>query len=217
VIQNEEIRPVGETKTSKIDVRIISATNKDLSKAIARDEFREDLFYRINVLPLELPPLRERKNDIQLLINYFVKRESVRLGMDTKRFSREALHCLEDYPWPGNIRELENFVKYVLSTVDGRVIGINEIPDHIISHGDRGGVLSQKATADEGLMPSEPVLEESRAQSLFSGYSWQELERDYVIYLLEKNKWNVTRAAREAGVNRSTFDSRLRRLGVRKS
>jgi len=204
VIQNSEVKPLGGTKTIKIDVRVISATNKDLGKAIAKGEFRQDLFHRINVLPLYLPSLRKRKNDIPLLLNYFLKTESNRLGILRKRFSREAMSALEDYSWPGNIRELENFVKYVLSTVDSVIVRVNDIPDHV------------KASMPPAVASVEPPPQQGRGGPPFAGNTWRELERAYALYLLEKNKWNVSRAANEAQVNRSTFDSRLKKLGIRK-
>lgn len=214
VIQNNEIRPLGETKARKINVRIISATNKDLSEAIAKKEFRADLFYRMNVLPLHLPALRQRKKDIPLLLNYFLRRESLELGISQKRISREALQCLEDYYWEGNIRELENFVKYVLSTVDSDVIGVNEIPDHL-----KQKESPKRDAVDTASFPEEPTssdidLSPKKSGIPLAGYSWDELERKYVMCLLEKNRWNVTHAANDARIKRSTFDSRMKRLGV---
>lgn len=216
VIQNNEIKPLGETKTGKINIRIISSTNKDLNQAIAKKEFREDLFYRINVLPIHLPPLRQRKKDIPLLLNYFLKREALNIGVSQKRISKKALQYLEDYQWEGNIRELENFVKYIVSTVDDDIVGVSEIPDHFkqkeIHKQDAGNTSSWH---EEPMFSAKsPSLR--TAESLFAGYAWKALEKDYVLYLLNKNRWNITRAANEAGINRSTFDSRMKRLGVNK-
>lgn len=216
VVQDSEIKPLGETKTSKVNVRILSATNKDLTKAMANKEFREDLFYRINVLPLYLPPLRDRKKDIPLLLTYFLKRESLKLGVAQKAISREALQYLVDYPWEGNIRELENFVKYILSTVDDAIVDMKHIPAHVKEE-EMGETRDLKtfSVPHEGKAldnsPSPTTLE-----SAFASYSWKELERAYVVYLLEKNKWNVTHAAHDAKINRSTFDSRMKKLGIRK-
>ena len=214
VIQNSEIKPLGETKTSKINIRIISATNKDLLKAIAQKDFREDLFYRLNVLPLHLPPLRERKRDIPLLLNCFIKRESLKLGVPIKKISKKTLEYLENYYWEGNIRELENFVKYILSAVDNSIVGINDIPDHFKNE------RPKDAAARESLSRKTPVFSaksiSSGDESPFSGYSWEALEKDYVLYLLNKNKWNITRAADDAKMNRSTFNSRMKKLGIHK-
>jgi len=216
VIQNNEIKPLGETKIGKINIRIICATNKDLSQAIAKKEFREDLFYRINVLPIHLPPLRQRKKDIPLLLNYFLKREALNIGVSQKRISKKALQCLEDYQWEGNIRELENFVKYILSTVDNDIVGVGEIPDHFkqkeIHKQDAGNTLSLY----EESMPLTITASLRAAESPFAGYAWKALEKDYVLYLLNKNRWNITRAANEAEINRSTFNSRMKRLDINK-
>jgi len=215
VIQNSEIKPLGETKTSKINIRIISATNKVLIKAIAQKGFRQDLFYRLNVLPLHLPPLRKRKRDIPLLLNCFIKRESQRLGVPIKKISKKALEHLENHYWEGNIRELENFVKYILSAVDNNIVGINDIPDHFKNE------RPKDVAARESLSRKEPVFYaksiSSGDESPFSGYSWEELERDYVLYLLNKNRWNITRAAEDAKMIRSTFNSRMKKLGIHKN
>jgi len=218
VIQNSEIKPLGDTKTYKINLRIISASNKDLIQAIAEKEFREDLFYRLNVLPIHLPPLRERKIDIPLLLNYFLKREALRLGVSQKRISKKALQYLEDYQWEGNIRELENFVKYILSTVDNDIVGVNELPDHFKKE------IYQKKSDNPFSFPEDSMVSGNNlsrasfeaAESPFAGYCWEDLEKDYVFYLLNKNRWNITRAARDAKINRSTFDSRMKRLGIHK-
>ena len=216
VIQNNEIKPLGESKIRKINVRVISATNKDLVEAVKKKTFREDLYYRVNVLPLHLPPLRKRKNDIPLLLNYFIKRESIELGIPQKRISGDALTYLHRYQWQGNIRELENFVKYILSTIEGNIVGVNDIPDH----------FKQQEFKKDPSTESFPVLEEtmiSGDESLpgsveipFADYTWEKLEKEYVRALLAKNNWVVTRAARDAGINRSTFDSRMKKLGIRK-
>lgn len=212
VIQNNEIRPLGDTKTSILDVRIISATNKNLDEAVSKKIFREDLFYRLNVLPLRLPSLRERKKDIPLLINYFIKRQSQEIGIPSKKISKAALKYMVDYKWEGNIRELENCLKYILSTVDDIVVGVNDIPDYI-KQGDNKRNIPIDNTGEENLFLSKSIDQEID-DSRFAGYTWYELEKDYILYLLKKNKWNVSRAAKEAGVKRSTFDSRRRKLGI---
>jgi transcriptional regulator with GAF, ATPase, and Fis domain len=215
VIQNSEIKPLGETKTSKINIRIISATNKDLIKAIAQKGFRQDLFYRLNVLPLHLPPLRKRKRDIPLLLNCFIKRESLRLGVPIKKISKKALEHLENQHWEGNIRELENFVKYILSAVDNNIVGINDIPDHFKNERPKDVAVRESLSRKEPVFSAKSIS--SGDESPFSGYSWEELERDYVLYLLDKNRWNITRAAEDAKMIRSTFNSRMKKLGIHKN
>ena len=217
VIQNSEIKPLGETKTSKISIRIISATNKDLSKSIHRKEFREDLFYRINVLPLHLPPLRERKQDIPLLLNYFFKREALALGVSPKRISKKALQYLVDYQWEGNIRKVENFVKYIISTTDNDVVKVSDIPDHFKVKEIPGKEPIHTSSVKDEQMFVDNHLSSPATGSFFDGYSWETLEKDYVTYLLNKNKWSITRAALEAQLNRSTFNSRMKKLGIKKT
>lgn len=212
-LQDGEIKPLGGAKTSKVDVRIISATNKDLKAEIEKGYFREDLYYRLNVLPLHLPPLRERQEDIPLLLEHFMKRESHRIGISPKRLVKDALQALMEYPWRGNIRELENFVKHILVVVEGDLITRDDLSFHLDFHPKSAGT-DQDTLHEHPVEPGGPV---SRGvDSFFEGYSWDELEKAYVLYLLDKNKWHITRAAKQAGVNRSTFDSRMKKLGIRK-
>ena len=208
VIQNNEIKPLGESRTQTVDVRIISATNKDLAEAVREKRFRDDLFYRLNVLPLHLPPLRDRHNDIALLLTYFIKREALALGIAPKHVAAEALAFLERYPWEGNIRELENFVRYILSTVDDPTITADHLPDHFKQAPPATETPADAPGIEAGPTPPAPIA--------FSDYTWQALEKAYVEHLLDKNNWVVTRAAQDAGVNRSTFDSRMKRLGIHK-
>lgn len=216
VIQNNEIKPLGDSQTHTIDVRVISATNQNLVEAVKNKTFREDLYYRINVLPLHLPPLRERKNDIPLLLNYFIRRDSIEMGIPPKRLSPAVRAHLRRYHWEGNIRELENFVRYMLSTVDGHVVGVKDIPSHFI-HNES---LEKRSTVGiaAGEKSTASVREADRVEwdTRFADYTWVELDRAYVRYLLKKNNWVITRAAKDAGVKRSTFDSRMRKLGIRK-
>ena len=213
VLQNQEVKPLGSTRVRRVDVRIVSATNQDLARLIEQGRFREDLFFRLNVLPLALPSLRRRPGDIPLLLDYFMRREARRMGVEPKRFSPQTLERLCSYAWPGNIRELENTVKYVLVAVAGEVVEPGDLP----------------AQFREGQAPPEGRAESSPAQAAappappgeglleLEGRSWEEVDRAYVLYLLEKNKWNVTRAARQAGIKRSTFDSRLKKMGISKN
>jgi transcriptional regulator with GAF, ATPase, and Fis domain len=214
VIENGEVKPLGGTETRSVDVRIVSATNQDLASAIAEGTFREDLYYRLNVLPLVLPPLRERREDIPLLLDYFVKRESLRLSTPPKSFSPAALGCLTEAHWGGNIRELQNFVKYVLATVPGERVELEHLPPQLR---ERGSFLPAPCPA----VPAAPALRAApqpapAAAMDVSRLTWDEMEREYVVRLLEGVKWNVSKAARAAGVNRSTFDSRMKRLGIQK-
>lgn len=215
VIQNSEVKPLGGTKTRTVDVRIISATNKDLKEEIARQQFREDLFYRLNVLPIHLPPLRERREDIPQLLSHFMKREALRIGVPAKKISKDAMEILLDYPWKGNIRELENFVRRIIVVTPGDMVTRADLAMHLPGEGeleseDMPGAAHLEHQGEAAGKPGQAL------ESVFAGHSWEELEKAYVEYLLERNKWHITRAAKEAGVNRSTFDSRMKKLGIRK-
>ncbi len=207
VLQENEIKPLGGSETRLVNVRVISATNRDLTQAIAEGRFREDLFYRLNVLPLRLPPLRERAEDIPELLGYFLKRDAARLCIPAKTLSPTARRTLCARSWKGNVREMENLVRYLLATVAGEVIDLPDIPEP-----PEADPRPAPAAPANGPAPAEPAS----MAAMLAGYAWEELERAYALALMDKYKWNVTKAARQAGVNRSTFDSRLRKLGIRK-
>ncbi|MGA2225138.1 MAG: sigma-54-dependent Fis family transcriptional regulator [Syntrophobacteraceae bacterium] len=221
VIQDGEIKPVGNVRPKKVNVRIISATNRDLQSEIARENFREDLFYRLNVLPLRVPALHERLEDIPLLLDHFLIREALRLGTTRKTFSKDALDYLLAYEWPGNIRELENFVRHIIVITPGDQITRKDLSNHFISatpdaHRPPAYEGTPRVDQEPAQRKAAGVENKAAPGSFFDGYSWEELEREYVLYLLEKNKWHITRAAKEAGLNRSTFDSRMKKLNIRK-
>lgn len=215
VVQESEVKPLGEIHSRRVDVRIVSATNRDLRNAIAKDQFREDLYYRLNVLPIHVPALRERPEDIPLLLDHFLSKESLRLGINRKSFSKDALDFLVAYPWGGNIRELENFIKHILVITREDRITARDLTNHFldVSPSMRNEPATEENAAGE---PSEQEGKPTALGRFFDGYSWEQLEHDYVRYLLEKNKWHITRAAKDAGVNRSTFDSRMKKLNIRK-
>ena len=208
-IQDGEIKPIGTSTSKKVNVRIISATNVDLQEAISHKRFREDLFYRLNVLPLHLPALRDRREDIPLLLDFFINLESKRLGIKPKRISHDALNHLLNYAWKGNIRELENFVRRVIVISEEASIRVEDLPPYFFNHQSqslKSGTESMKQNIQNNVYP--PMK--------FDGFSWHDIEKQYVMHLLEKNKWNITECAKISGLNRSTFDSRLKRLGIRK-
>lgn len=205
VIQNGEIKPLGSTETKQVDVRLVAATNRDLERMVAEKSFRRDLFYRLSVLPIALPSLRHRPADIPLLFNLFLMREAAKNGVLPKRPDREALGLLCAYPWPGNIRELENLAKYLTVVCRQEEIGRVDLPPPF-----------------QGLAPMGQPGETPQAKSTqacprgldFGRRTWEEVERDYLAYLLDQHSMNLTWAAEAAQVNRSTFVSRLRRLNI---
>lgn len=149
------------------------------------------------------------------LLNYFLKREALELGIPQKRISKKALQYLEDYQWEGNIRELENSINYILSTVDNNIVCENEIPDHFKKELHTRDAINTFSLQEEPMF-SANSLSPAAVESPFAGYSWEDLEKDYVLYLLNKNRWNITCAANDAKINRSTFDSRMKKLGINK-
>ena len=188
-LQEKEVEAVGGTTTQKLDVRVVSATNLDVDKAIANGTFREDLYYRLSVIPIHLPPLRERRMDIPLLIKYFCSKH----GSDKVTFGKDALHTLVMYPWPGNVRELENTVERLLIMRNGDTIFLDDLPDKL-----RGNSFSGSAVIN---LPDE-------------GYSLEQLEREVVVEALERNSWNQTAAARFLRVPRHTLIYRLEKYGI---
>ncbi len=209
VLQSSEVKPLGSSEFRKVDMRVISATNKNLTRSIETGQFREDLYFRLNVLPLVMPPLRERKDDIPLLINHFLQHFARVSGRKVPGIQPEAMEKLMGYHWPGNIREIENLVKYILTVARGDTIQLSDLPT-LFERLPHEGPESPLGTAFPG--PGE----RNNAASL-SAYSWEGLERDYILSLLEGTKWNIAAAARKAGVKRSTFTARMKRMGISKS
>ena len=210
-LQSNEIKPLGTTSTRKVDVRIIAATNMDLDEGIAKGEFRQDLFYRLNVLPLRMPPIRERREDIPLLLTHFLTHFSHVSGKPPKALASEAMEKLSMNSWSGNIREMENLVKYLLTVTQGDTIHLSDLPPPY-----RGGACAKypPSSIPEASVPGPHQETEPSKES--SSFSRKEMERSYILSLLEKTRWNVTAAAELAGIKRTTFASRMKRLGIKK-
>ncbi|MBF0302562.1 MAG: sigma 54-interacting transcriptional regulator [Desulfamplus sp.] len=238
VLQNNEVKPLGSNEVTHVNVRIISATNRDIKQMVVENRFRQDLFYRLSVLPIELPPLRERREDIPLLIRYFFKSESLKTGVQEKKLKPDAMQKLISWSWPGNIRELENLIRYIMVVTDdgteSEYIGADLIPDHFfqtviheefskcstgynVNYPIRQSQIEQNQTMNNQIRISNQIDTNSRYKIDFGNQTWDELEENYIRFLLKKNNWNVTWAAKASGLNRSTFASRMRRLGIRKS
>jgi len=211
VLQNNEIKPLGSTEFRRVDMRILSATNRDMTRCVESGLFREDLYFRLNVLPLVMPPLRSRKDDIPLLLAHFLRRFGREPGRGPMKISPEAMGRLTEYPWPGNIREMENLVKYLLTVTLGDTILSADLTTLL----DR----TPEGASTTGPGRDSPPQEErngSRNTDSLAGYSWEGLEREYIQSLLDTTKWNIAAASRKAGIKRSTFNARMRRLGIHK-
>ena len=206
VLQSSEVKPLGSTTTRKVDVRIIAATNRNLSESIKQGLFRDDLFYRLNVLPLELPPMRRRRDDVPLLLTHFMKHYSQRPNGPAFTITPEAMETLVKYPWPGNIREIENLAKYLLTVTDGNVEFTDLPPPYNTAPEDIHALAHTDEDAVEGA--AQPAVDTS--------VTIQSHEREYILRVLDETHWNITAAARKAGIKRTTFNSRMKKHGISK-
>src|SRR6266403_2337451 len=195
VLQEREIERVGGTRPVKIDVRFIAATNTNLKEAVGRGAFREDLYYRLNVVPVVVPPLRERIQDVPLLVDHFIRRDNRRFHKRIDGPSPEALAALQAYRWPGNVRELENVVERCVVLAEGPVIQLNDLPLDVS--------LPQQATKVRG------------AEALPLNEATDQFERQIVLRVLERVGWNLTEAGRILEVHRNSLRVKLARWGVR--
>ncbi len=209
VLQKNEIKPLGETSVRHIDVRIVAATNKEIKQMIAENSFRQDLFYRLSVLPVHVPPLRDRREDIPLLAKYFLEKESIQAGLLEKKLSADAMHTLVSYSWPGNIRELENLIRYLMVITEDEYIEVLNIPLHVRNEGQNSDPYNDSSGNQAG--GTTDFI------SNLCSMSWPQLEKEYVISLLKKHNWNITWAAKASGINRSTFASRMRKLDIKRN
>jgi two-component system response regulator AtoC len=206
VLESKRFRHVGGEKYIETDVRIIAATNRNLKRLVEEEKFRSDLFYRLNVVPIYLPPLRERKEDIFPLIEYFVQFFNKKIGRSISKVSNEALKLLIDHDWPGNIRELKNVIEHMIITAKDDVISIESLPTEI------KGIYMAAAPA-----PYSPAAVSKEKLPDF-GVAKRELigrfEKDYLEKLLEKNGWNITQSAKEIKMHRSSFQRLMRKHGL---
>src|SRR5690349_15372535 len=165
VLQEGKVRPVGSTEEADVDVRVITATNKDLAKEIAEGRFREDLFYRLSVIPIHLPPLRERREDIPLLVRHFLETFRKSMEKPVEGISPEAMRRLESYEWPGNVRELENTMERAVALESGREISLRVLPDRIAGYASTPGFGSPNGNADAFQRPASILKRKSRIRS----------------------------------------------------
>jgi len=188
VIQDGEFERLGSSGTIKVDVRVIAATNRNLEAEVRRGRFREDLWYRLSIFPITVPPLRERIDDIALLVDFFVDKISKRLGKSIESIPVSLMNTLQDYNWPGNIRELENVLERAV----------------INSSGPKLHLVDELKKQHKDLTTAKKTL--------------NEVERDYIVRVLEQTHWKVSGqngAAEILGLDRSTLRARMRKLGIR--
>ena len=194
VLQDGEVRPLGSDHHKKVDARVISATNRNLEEEVASGHFREDLWYRLNVFTINVPPLRERTGDIRILANHFVDKYSEKIDKPIKGLSQEALHCLENYPFPGNVRELENEIERALALAqDAGAIGVPHLSEKIVS---------------KSAVPGPDLEAQGTLKQMV-----ETLEKSVLIRLLEKHGGNKTRVAKELGLSRYGLIKKMQRYG----
>jgi len=202
-IEEREFKAVGDTRVQTVDIRLITATNKDLESMVADGEFREDLYYRINIFPIEIPPLRERGEDIKALANHFLVHFSQDMNHKATEFSAEALNFLMNHDWPGNVRELENVVQRAVILAGGDVI----------RQGHLMNIIDMAPQTDlEAPRTSEELKE---IKKIARQKSVENLEKHFVLGALKRNQWNVTRAAEETGMQRTNFQALMKKYDIR--
>ncbi|MFM7204027.1 MAG: sigma-54 interaction domain-containing protein [Myxococcota bacterium] len=197
-LQEREITPLGSTKTQKVDVRIIAATNQNLEELVERKLFREDLFYRLNVIPINLPPLRERAQDIPELIQFFMGDFNERLGSTLSGFETEALEAILNYPWPGNIRELKNVVERLAILNDGELVRLSELPEKI-----------QRYRTTEPLAKSADVNLPDEGVNFYDAV--EQFEKALILQALDRTNWNKNQAASLLSMNRTTLVEKIKK------
>jgi len=195
VLQDKVYEPLGSTKTEKADVRIVAATNKNLDSLVKEGRFRQDLYYRINVVKLVLPPLRKRKEDIPLLTEHFIQKFNRLSGKEIQGLSPGVLPVLMSYDFPGNVRELENIIEYATVVCRGNSIGVEQLPEYLRPASHR--MHAEMTAADAG-----------------KDLSWDELERSFIYEALRNNNWNRAATAAQIGIHPTTLWRKIKRLNL---
>ncbi|MFO7600878.1 MAG: sigma 54-interacting transcriptional regulator [Candidatus Desulfacyla sp.] len=196
VLQDKVYEPLGSTQSVKANVRIVAATNQDLEKLVSDGVFRQDLYYRINVVKLVLPPLRERKEDIPLLIDHFIRKFNRLNGKEIQGLSPDVLPLLMSHDFPGNVRELENIIEYATVVCKDLLIGIEHLPDHL----------------RQDLLECVPLS--VSGQDVRKEASWAEMEYDFIYDALKRNNWNRSATAAEMGIHATTLWRKMKRLNI---
>jgi two-component system, NtrC family, nitrogen regulation response regulator NtrX len=211
VLQEQKVEPVGGTATITVDVRVIAATNKNLEEAIERGEFREDLFFRLNVIPIVVPPLRERREDIPRLVQHFAKRTAEEHNLKPKKFDQSAMDALSRYRWRGNIRELRNTVERLLIMTPSEFVRVDDLPAEIRSNDSPRPAMST----------SEPDAPVKTGESSAPGGAGtlrefkDAAERAYLVQKLRENNWNISRTAELIDTPRSNLYKKLEQYGIK--
>jgi DNA-binding NtrC family response regulator len=201
VLQEKKFERVGGTKTIHVDVRIIAATNKNLTTAINKGKFREDLYYRLNVIPMKVPPLKQRKSDIPLLTDHFLKKFQKGAKKKITGFSPEVTDAMLKYDWPGNVRELENVIKRLTILCDDEIVTVDDLPEHI-PHKGRGDRVVEEDFLEKGETLHDAV---------------EDYEKRLILGALERSDWVKTKAAKLLNINRTTLVEKIKKQNLTES
>jgi two-component system NtrC family response regulator len=193
LLQEKEIDKIGVSKPVKVDVRIVAATHRDLDAMVREEKFREDLYYRLSVIPIRLPSLSERRHDIPLLADFFLKKYSQKFGKELT-LDRGVFKMLDVYPWPGNIRELENLMERLAALHEGGTITVDDLPEYMLNRASKIGPVLLNIPPD--------------------GVDLEQVDKDLIREALERNRWNQTRAARFLRISRNTLIYRMQKYGL---
>jgi DNA-binding NtrC family response regulator len=195
-LQEREIRRVGGTRTIKIDVRVVAATNRDLRAMVSDGRFRDDLYYRINVLSVDVPPLRERRDDIPVLIDYFLKKHTRNTSRLVRGLTPETRRLMMDYSWPGNVRQLESAIERAILLCEGDLITVEDLPLEVRQE-------ARPTTEGAFKLPAE-------------GISFEDVERSLIVQAMEQTDYNITKAAKLLGLTFRTLQYRLEKFGIKR-
>jgi two-component system, NtrC family, nitrogen regulation response regulator GlnG len=213
VIQEKEITRTGGSTTIAVDVRIVAATNQDLREKVRAKEFREDLFYRLNVIPISLPALRERRDDIPSLVEFFIQRAQLELGVPARKCTDEALAALKRYNWPGNVRELENMIQRAALLSPDQQLTPSDFPGLLANGGKGGNDCSLEMLIANKLQNSLAQMDVNELDHLYDMVLHQ-MERPLIKIVLDKTRGNQVRAAEILGINRNTLRKKIQVLGI---
>lgn len=209
-LDDRVVYPIGSTRSYQVDVRIIAATHRNLEKMVAEGSFRKDLFYRLNVVRLHLPPLRERKEDIQMLLEHFMRLFAKKLNKRIKGFSPQALQKLKNYYYPGNVRELRNIVEYAINVCDKEMISLNHFPPYLLEEKQEKNYISIKTMEDTSKgVESSPKLDYKVTNN------WSDIERKMILDALTKARGRRTEAAKLLGWARSTLWRKMKKYNLK--
>mgnify|MGYP006295386317 FL=1 len=198
ILQEREVERVGESRPRKIDIRVIVATHRDLASLVAQGIFRQDLYYRLKVFPIQLPPLRQRQDDLPLLVSHFIAKQNEQTGQRIKGMEPQAMRLIMDYDWPGNVRELENAVEHAFVLASRDTIRVNDLPGEVRERGRPGGRPGKKG----GSHPST-----GRRTGV-------KIEKEGLLELLEEHEWNKAEVARQLGISRTAVWKRMKTWGI---